>query len=144
MVMRRRGRRKRRRGVRACVQKIAKDFRQIWDPSFYEHCICIALHYNCHANPAPKPTRPKNEAASMSVPPTRRAAPWLWIAMGGEMPDVGDPVREPAPKPVLGERGGIKVLLLPSRAGAFGAALLEPGAPALAPAAAAAEASALE
>jgi hypothetical protein len=77
----------------------------------------------------------------MSMP--LRAAPlWLWIAMGGEMPEAD----EPMPEPVLGEIGGVKVLLLPAPlAGAYSAALDELGAAAaalgeLAPAAAAGEA----
>lgn len=93
MIMRRR-----RRCV--CVQKIAKDCRQIWGPfPAMSIAFCIALHYNGHAaNPATKPAIPKIEAASMSMPLTRGAA---------------------APKPVLGDRGVVKVLLLPSRAGAY-------------------------
>lgn len=83
----------------------------------------------------------------MSMPLTCVAAPWLWIAMGGEMPEADEPV--PEPEPVLGDIGRVKVLLLPAPpAGAYCAALFEPGAPALAPllapAAAATEACALE
>jgi hypothetical protein len=75
------------------------------------------------------------------MPLTCGAAPWLWIAMGGEMPEADEPV----PEPVLGDMGRVKVLLLPAPpAGAYCAALFEPGAPPLAPAAAAAEACALE
>lgn len=71
----------------------------------------------------------------------RPAALWLWIAIGGEMPE---PVEPPMPEPALGDMGGVKVLLLPAPCGAYSAALEEPGeaaplgelAPELAPAAA--------
>lgn len=56
----------------------------------------------------------------MSMLLTRGAAPWLWIAMGGEMPDADEPVPEPKPEPVLGDMGGMKVVLLPAPpAGAY-------------------------
>jgi hypothetical protein len=75
----------------------------------------------------------------------RAAAPWLWMAIGGEIPEVKEPVLEPEPEPALGDMGLVKVLLLPAPpAGAYWAALLEPGVPALAPAAAVAEAWAFE
>jgi hypothetical protein len=38
-----------------------------------------------------------------------------------------EPVEPPMPEPVLGDMGGVKVLLLPVPCGAYSAALEEPG-----------------
>ena len=94
--------------------------------------------YSCHAKVPTKPATPRSNAPTMSMP-LRAAALWLCMAIGGEMPEADVPMPEPA----LGDKGGVNVLLLP-----YSAVLLEPGAPvslgelapALAPAAAAAEA----
>jgi hypothetical protein len=72
------------------------------------------FHYNCHANAPTNPAMPRSDVPTMSMP-LRVAAPWLWMAIGGEMPEAEDPVPEPA----LGEIGGVKVLLLPAPAGAY-------------------------